>query len=338
MEAMVLREFGSEFVQERRPIPEPGSGEVRVRVIGVGAGLTLEHARTGRMGGETPRVLGHELSGTVDALGPGVTGWTLRAPVTASFYLLCGRCEWCASGREMLCSDFGGFVGTAIDGAFAEYVVLPAHNLVAIPDGVHVAHAGVVADAVATAYHAVTKRIRLVAGQTVAVIGAGGGLGVHVLQMVRAFGGSAVAVERDGDKAAELERRGLAETVLHASDGNWAAGARVDAVVDTVGSSETLAAAIEALGRAGTFVALGYDPAARLEVDPFRLIAEEVVVTGTRYATRAEIARSLELVRQGRVELVVGATFPLAQLNDAFAAIAQNGVLGRIVIDIAEEG
>lgn len=173
---------------------------------------------SGGWGGETPRVMGHEFSGTIDSVGPGVTDWPEGAAVTASFYLLCGHCRWCASGRETLCTQSGGFVGTASDGEFAEYVVVPAHNLVAIPDGVQVANAGVVADAIATPYHAITRRIRLVAGQRVAVIGAGGGLGVHLLQMVRAFGGVAIAVERDEVKAAEIERRGLAEAVVSASD------------------------------------------------------------------------------------------------------------------------
>ena len=340
MQAMVLREFGSDFVEESRPVPVPGVGEARVRVIGVGAGLTLEHARLARMGGTTPRIMGHEFSGTVDAVGAGVVGWPTGTAVTATFYLLCGSCLWCASGRETLCTSFGGFIGTATDGAFAEYVVVPAHNLVAIPAGVELAHAGVVADAIATPYHAITKRIGLTAGQRVAVVGAGGGLGTHVLALVRAFGGVAIAVEQDAAKADELERRGLADNVVRTTGEDWAAAVRevagggVDAVVDTVGSTATLTESIDAVGRAGILVALGFDPASSLTIDPFRLVSEEITVTGTRYATRAEIAQTLELVRQGRVTPLIGATFPLAELNEAFVAIGRNAVLGRVVIEV----
>lgn len=330
MQAMVLHDFGGPLVPETRPIPEPGVGEVRVKVIGVGAGLTLEHARLGRMGGETPRVMGHEFSGRVDTVGPGVTGWAPGEAVTATFYLLCGSCEWCASGRETLCTGLRGFIGTATDGAFADYVVVPAHNLVAIPEGVELAHAGVVADAIATPYHAIRRRIRLVPGQRVAVIGGGGGLGVHVVQMVRAFGGVAVAIEIDEAKAREIERRGLADIVVQ----SIADAGAVDAVVDTVGSTATLNDGVRAIGRAGTFVALGFDPQATLTIEPLRLISEEVMVTGTRYATRAEIAQTLELVRQGRIEPVIGRTFPLAELNEAFAAISKNEVFGRVVIEV----
>ncbi len=342
MDAMVLAEFGGELTIESRPVPSPGVGEVLVEVVAVGAGLTLEHARLGRLGGTTPRVLGHELGGRIAAVGPGVDDWPEGTRVTATFYLLCGHCTWCASGRETLCTEFRGFLGSTCDGAFAEFVVVPAHNLVRVPDGVTLAAAGIVADAVATPYHAVSKRLGLKPGQRVAVIGAGGGLGVHTLQMVRAFGGHAIAVESNSAKAHEILRLALADTVVAGDRPDWAdearerAGGEIYAVVDTVGSSETLAAGAQAVGRAGILVALGYQPNATLALDPFRLIGEEVTVTGTRYASRAEIAETLELVRQARIHPVIGATFPLRELNAAFEAIRDNAVLGRIVIEVAD--
>jgi propanol-preferring alcohol dehydrogenase len=325
MYAQVLHEFGGSFVAELRDVPEPRAGEVLIEVEAVGAGLTLEHVRQGRLGGSTPRILGHEYSGTVAALGEGVDGLEEGEPVTGTFYLICGRCQWCASGRETLCERMGGYIGAAVDGAFAEYAVVPARNLVPIPEGVPLRTAGVAADAIATPYHLVVERIRLNAGQRVVVVGAGGGLGVHALQMVRAFGGLAVAVERDPGKAVEIEKRGLADAIVLA-EGAWAAqarlaaGGRIAAVIDTVAAQDTLEQGLEALDRAGMLVVLGYRHGAALTVDPGRLLLEELVVTGTRYATRAEIARTLELVRLERVEPIIGGTYPLAALNDAFRA------------------
>jgi D-arabinose 1-dehydrogenase-like Zn-dependent alcohol dehydrogenase len=339
MEAMVLPEFGGALVRETRSVPRPGIGEVLIAVEAIGAGLTLEHARLGRLGGSAPRVLGHELGGTIAELGPGVRGWAPGARVTASFYLVCGSCTWCASGRETLCTGFRGFVGASCDGAFAEYLTLPAENLVAVPDGVSLAAAGIVADAIATPYHAVSTRLGAIGGRAVVVIGAGGGVGVHALQVVRAFGGMAIAVEHDPAKAEQIAGRGLADAVVDPAtvwwedDARHAAGGEVHAVIDTVGSSDTLAAAARAVGRAGTVVALGFQPGATLSVDPFRLIGEEVTITGTRYATRAEIAETLELVRRGRIEPVIGATFALRDLNAAFEAIRRNEVFGRIVVE-----
>jgi propanol-preferring alcohol dehydrogenase len=344
MRAMVLDEFGGEFRLEQRAVPTPGHGAVLVKVLAVGAGVTNELARDGTLGGSVPRVHGHELSGRIVATGPGVEGWELGDAVTTSFYLLCGRCEWCASGRETLCENFGGFIGIAVDGAFADYVVLPSTNLVRIPDGVELRDAGIIGDAVATPYHVVTQRLGLRAGQRVAVVGAGGGLGVHVLQMIRAFGGVAIAVERDRTKASELERRGLADVVVVPDDGSWAGSVRevaddaVAGVVDTVATGETLEEGFDALGRAGTLVALGHVPGSVLRVDPERLLMDELVVAGTRYATRAEIAQTMELVRLGRVEPIVGATLPLEQLNEALALAHDEEVFGRIVLEVSPDG
>lgn len=343
MRAMVLDEFGGRFRAERRAVPTPGHGEVLVRVLAVGAGITNELARHGVLGGSVPRVHGHELSGRVVSVGSGVTGWELGDPVVTSFYLLCGRCEWCACGRESLCANFGGFIGIAIDGAFADYVVLPSTNLVRIPPGVGLRDAGIVGDAIATPYHVVTERLRMRAGQRVAVLGGGGGLGAHMLQMIRAFGGVAIAVERDRAKADELERLGLADVVVVPEGTSWAgevraaAGGALAGVVDTVATGATLEEGFDALGRAGTLVTLGHVPGARMRVDPERLLMEELVVTGTRYATRAEIARTMELVRLGRVRPIVGATFGLERLEEALAEARAQRVFGRVIIEVAAD-
>lgn len=343
MRAMVLDEFGGDFRLEERAVPRPAHGQVLVRVLAVGAGVTNELARNGVLGGPVPRVHGHEMSATVVALGPGVDGWAPGDHVTASFYLLCGRCEWCASGRETLCENFGGFIGIAVDGAFADYAVLPAANLIRIPAGIGLLGAGIVGDAIATPYHAVTERLHLRAGQRVAVVGAGGGLGVHVLQMIRAFGGIAIGIERDRGKAAEVERRGLADRMVVAEDPAWAsqlreaAGGPLAGVIDTVGAGATLEQGFAALGRAGTLVVLGHVPGARLPVDPEQLLLEELVVAGTRYATRAEIARTMELVRLGRVEPVVGAALPLEELGKALDLARGEEVFGRIVLQVTDE-
>ncbi|TMD26600.1 MAG: NADPH:quinone oxidoreductase, partial [Chloroflexi bacterium] len=197
MHAMVLEQFGGRLTATVMTVPEPGPGEVLVRVVACGAGLTLESVRLGHLGGSTPRIMGHEFSGTVAATGAGVDGWHKGDPVTGSFYLFCGNCVMCASGRETLCINNKGNIGAKIDGAFAEYVVVPACNLVSIPEGVALREAGVIADAVATSYHIARERARIVPGQRVAVIGAGGGVGIHMLQVAKAFGAFVIAVERD---------------------------------------------------------------------------------------------------------------------------------------------
>jgi propanol-preferring alcohol dehydrogenase len=339
MLAAVLKEFGGDITVRQVPEPTPGIGQVLVAVEACGVGLTLERARTGGLGGSMPRIVGHELGGTVAAVGPGVTGWRPGDRVTASFYLTCGHCEMCVGGRETLCTNWRGYLGLHIDGALAEAVVLPAANLVRVPDGVGLDDAAIAADAIATPYHVFAERAPLRPGQTVAVIGAGGGVGVHMAGMARAFGARVVAVERDTAKEKRLSDCGFDVVWNPGEDADWAegligaAGGKVDVCVDTVGSPATLANGVKIVGRGGTFVVVGFLPGASMTLDPTGLIIDEVVVTGSRYATRAEIARTLDLVGQGRVDAVIGARFPLADAALAYRAMQHNEVFGRIVVD-----
>lgn len=344
MKAMVLDEFGNDFVLTDIPKPQAGPGEVVVRIVACGVGLTLEHARNGLLGGSTPRVLGHELAGVVDAIGPGVEHWEVGARVTSSFYLFCGQCYRCAEGRESLCVNNKGYYGIASDGAFAEFAVLPARNLVSVPDSVPLESAGITADALATPYHVADKRAKIKPGENVAVIGAGGGIGVHMLQMIRAFGGRAIAVERDPDKLAELRRRNMADAYVDAGDNDWVsslraeAGDRLNVCIDIVANEGTLNGAIDALGFGGRLVVVGFDVKADLRASSSRVLQEELEILGSRYASRAEIAACLELAAQGKITPLVGARFPLSKLNEAFEAIRENTVFGRILIQIGDEG
>lgn len=168
MRAAVLDTFGADVHIAEVDEPKPDVGEVRIDVAACGVGLTLERARTGALGGTAPRVVGHELAGTVAEIGAGVNRWQVGDRVTASFYLTCGSCPWCASGRETLCENFGGFVGIHVDGGLADSVVLPERNLVGIPDAVGFDEAAIAADAIATPYHAFVARAPISPGHTVA--------------------------------------------------------------------------------------------------------------------------------------------------------------------------
>src|ERR671919_176219 len=307
MKAAVLDEFGGRLRLETRPVPRPGPGEALIRVVSCGTGLTIEWARIGRLGGSVPRVLGHEYTGTVAEVGPGVDGWREGDVVTGSFYLFCGHCHMCSGGRETLCLNFGGYIGIHVDGAFADYVVVPARNLVPVPDGVPVREAGIIADAVA-----------------------------------KAFGGTVAAVDRDAEKLTRLRALDF-DAVVDASSETWPTdlvevlGSPPGVVIDMVGSAETLAGAWASLGVGGRFVSVAATPGVTMPVEPLQLVMKEVVVTGTRYASRADIAASLELVRTGAVTCVVGARYPLDRVHEAMDAIAANEIFGRVLIDVAEE-
>ncbi|HZI38675.1 MAG TPA: alcohol dehydrogenase catalytic domain-containing protein, partial [Acidimicrobiia bacterium] len=287
MRAAVLKEFGGDVSVREVPDPAPGLGQVLVAVEACGVGLTLERARTGALGGSAPRIVGHELGGTIAAVGPGVADWKPGDRVTASFYLTCGHCEMCVGGRETLCSNWRGYLGLHIDGALAEAMVLPATNLVRVPDGVGLDEAAIAADAIATPYHVFAERAPVRPGQTVAVIGAGGGVGVHMAGMARAFGARVVAVERDTAKEKRLTECDFDVVWNPGDDPDWAddlagaLGGKVDVCVDTVASTGTLANGARLVGRAGTFVIVGFQPGQTLALDPAPLLLDEIVVTGS---------------------------------------------------------
>lgn len=339
MRAAVLDTFGGDVTIREVPEPEPKAGEVLVAVEACGLGLTLERARSGALGGSTPRIVGHEMGGTVATIGPGVDAWQPGDRVTTSFYLTCGLCPMCAGGRETLCGAWAGYVGTHVDGALAEYVVLPARNLVQVPAGVGLDEAAIAADAIATPYHVFTARAPIRPGQTVAVIGAGGGVGVHMAAMAHAFGARVVTIERDAAKESRLHHCGFDMVWNPGDDARWAdrllqeLDEKVDVCVDMVASTSTLANGLRLVGRAGALVIVGFQHGATLEFDPASLLLDEIVVTGSRYATRAEIARTLELVAQHRVQPVIGARYPLEDTPEAYRAMQANEVFGRIVVE-----
>src|SRR5262245_40192564 len=178
MKAMLLRGPNVPFELIDRPDPVAGPSEAVARVLACGSGLTIQHAKAGRRRIPFPRIIGHEIAGQVVEIGPGVTGLFGVDGVTAYFYLNCGHCRWCLANLEPLCTSGGGNVGFNCDGGYAEYIKLPAHIFIKLPEALdykrHPAEIGVITDALATPYK-VLRRAHIKAGETVAVIGAGGG-------------------------------------------------------------------------------------------------------------------------------------------------------------------
>ena len=213
MKAMVLYDREKPFRLEERPDPRAGPGEAVMKVRAAGVGLTLINMRLGRMGGSLPRVMGHELAGEIVETGEGVTALSAGDRCAVYFYLTCGRCRWCRGGRETLCENFAGYVGGARDGGFAEYVCLPAENFLPIPEGLSDEAAAVAADAVNTNWHCMRERARVGPNDTVLLIGAGGGVGIHGVQVARLFGARVIAADVSDEKLDLARRWGAEETI-----------------------------------------------------------------------------------------------------------------------------
>jgi D-arabinose 1-dehydrogenase-like Zn-dependent alcohol dehydrogenase len=339
MKAMVMREWNEPYVSEERPIPKVEPQDVLIKVKACGIGYTLTNLRSGRLGGSLPRVIGHEIGGVVEDIGSMVTTCKPGDRVCVSFYLTCGHCKWCVVGRETLCKNFGGYVGAVIDGGFAEYAKIPERNVLPIPEGVGFAEAGVTTDAVATNWHVFKERTKTKPNDVVLVVGAGGGVGIHAVQVAKVFGAHVIGVDVTDEKL-EFARQYGADEVINAREKRMAQevmritlGEGVDAVVDMVSTKETIEQGIQSMGTGGTLVLVGVPQGVKsLDFEPWRLLLDELNLTGCRCATRQEIQESLDLVRRGMVKPAVINPFPLEDANRVQQLIDEMALKGRTVL------
>src|SRR5574337_523887 len=180
---------------EEVPTPAPKAGEILVKVAGCGVCHTdlhfIDHGVPTFK--EPPLVLGHEASGTVAIVGTGVKGWKEGDRVLLPAVFGCGQCRMCRMGRENVCENMV-FFGSTVDGAYAEYVLSPAHAAIALPAEIPLVEGAIIADATTTPFHAVVNRGQVKPGDAVVVFGCGG-IGLNCVQIAAAVGGHVIAVD-----------------------------------------------------------------------------------------------------------------------------------------------
>jgi propanol-preferring alcohol dehydrogenase len=343
MKAMVLRGPNTPFELVQVPDPVAGPGEAVARVITCGSGLTIQHAKAGRRPINFPRIIGHEITGEIVDVGAGASGLKIGDGVTSYFYLNCGHCRCCISQLEPLCERSGGNVGLECDGGYAEYIKLPAHIFIKYPEGLdykrHPAEMGVITDALATPYK-VLRRTQIKAGETVMVIGAGGGVGIHQVMMAKWAKARVIAVDVAAGKFDACRKAG-ADEVLNPRDGdvvealcNLTHGKGVDVAVDYVCTTATLEADVKALGRRGRLVILG-GAAQPFQVPARDMLTKEQSIFGSRYVTRAEILEACDLVARGEVWPLVTVVRPLQEAEAVHDLVERGQVTGRAVLRVA---
>jgi propanol-preferring alcohol dehydrogenase len=333
MRAAVLPDFKAPLEIQDVPVTDPGTGEVLVRVAGAGLCRSDLHLLDGEIAGLPPHlpwILGHEVTGYVEALGSGVTGLRHGLPVAVFGGWGCGRCRACVRGEEQLCTQPES-MGIHRAGGFAEFVVVPsARHLVPLGDLDPVSSAPLT-DAALSSYRAVRKGLsRLVPGSTAVVIGAGG-LGQYAIQLLRHLTPArVVAIEpmrQHHDVALELG----ADRVLRPDDEESLRQLRfgVDVVLDVVGSDSTLATASQLAGRGGLIVVVGMAGGTL----PVRFFSptSEVVVTTSHWGTRPELTEVVALAAAGRLTSRTHEV-DLAGVNSAISDLRTGDVAGRVVL------
>jgi L-iditol 2-dehydrogenase len=291
------------------PTPEIGDGDVLVRVRACGVCGSDVHGYDGSSGRRIPPlVMGHEASGVVERVGAGVRHFSPADRVTFDSTVSCGRCEYCRRGAVNLC-DQRMVLGVSCadyrrDGAFAEYVSVPARILYRLPEGMAFEHAAVI-EALSVAVHAV-KRRQPAPADTVVVVGCGM-IGLLVVQVLRATGCERiVAVDVDEGRREMAARFGAAQTLdgrgdVPAAVKAYTDGRGADVAIEAVGRTETVIAAIRAVRKGGTVTLIG-NLAARVELPLQEVVTREIALLGS-CASSGEYPACIDLIASGRVDV-----------------------------------
>jgi alcohol dehydrogenase, propanol-preferring len=346
MRAVRLPDWKSDLQIVDVPEPEPGPGEVVIKVGGAGlchSDLHLLHDfEPGMLPWPVPFTLGHENAGWVHAVGEGVSGLATGTPVAVFGGWGCGRCRRCASGFETYCEDPanapmpGGGGGLGLDGGLAEFMRIPdARLLLPLPDGLDPAAAAPLTDAGLTPYHAIRRSWpKLAPGSTALVIGVGG-LGHVGIQILKATTAARVIAVDVRPEALELaERCGADLTLLAGEDAaarvkDATGGHGAEVVLDFVGNEKTIALGATAVRVLGDLTIVGV--AGGTFPWNFFAIPYEVSMQTTYWGSRFELAEVLDLGARGLVTPSI-TTFSLDEAPQAYRRLAEGRIEGRAVV------
>lgn len=313
MKAAVIEKPGTISVRDV-PAPRPGPGQVAVRVGACGICGTDLHIADGEFPPSPyPLVPGHEFAGTVSDVGDDVsTGIAVGDRVAVDPSLFCGHCRQCRRGRGNLCENWGA-IGDTVDGAFAEYVVVPAATCYELPGHLSFAQ-GALVEPVSCAVHGV-RRLGVDAGERILVIGAGT-MGLIMTQLLVAGGARVSVVDRAEAKLPLAEQLGATEVATAVDDLPRLA---FDAAADVTGAPPAIEDAFRALDRGGRLQIFGVAADdARISLSPFRIYNDEITVVGSM-AVLHSYGDALELVAAGlvRTEPLISHTFALDEFEHA---------------------
>jgi NADPH2:quinone reductase len=288
------------------PKAEPRCVVVRVGACGI-CGTDLHIADGHFPPTPYPIVPGHEFAGEIVEVGPEVDGWSVGDRVAVDPSLFCGHCDPCRAGRGNLCANWGA-TGDTVDGAFAEYVSVPAANCHRMPDDM-TWQQGALVEPLSCAVHGV-RRIGVEAGEDFLVVGAGT-MGLLVQQLLQSGGATVAVVDRDASRLGRAEALGAVATATDVRE----LDTRFDAAVDATGAVPAIEAAFDSLRRGGRLLVFGVAPAeARIALSPFRIYNDEITVVGSM-AVLNSYGRALDLLANGSVvsEPLLTHTLPLSE-------------------------
>jgi NADPH:quinone reductase-like Zn-dependent oxidoreductase len=340
MRAVVFREFGGSDVLQLEELEEqaPAAGEVKLDVTACALNHLDVDVREGisRFPVDFPHVLGLEVVGRIAAVGEGVEGWEVGDRVIPYLMDNCGRCRYCVTGRESLCTS-AGFISFSHSGGFAEQLVCSASQLLRVPDELTDGQAAALQIAFATAWHMLFTRGRLQAGETVLINSVGSGIGSAAVQLAHLAGARVIGSASSHDKLARASELGMDVGINHAEQD---VAEEVMRITDDVGvdlvyehcGGDLFQAGLDSLTKDGRMVICGGHTG---EVVPFDIIpffrAQKSII-GSFVYTRHEVEKVIDLARRGAIAPVVHSEFSLEQAKDAMDLMESRAFFGKIVL------
>jgi NADPH:quinone reductase-like Zn-dependent oxidoreductase len=323
------------------PDPEPGPGDVLVHVKAAALNRADLWVREGWPGLKLalPHIPGADGAGVIAGLGPGVTELSLGQRVVIDGNLGCGVCEFCLAGQDNLCRDWH-LLGETVPGTYAESVVVPARNVLPLPDGFDEHAAAAAALVFLTAWHSLISRGRLQAGETVLVVGASGGVNTAAIQVARLAGARVLVVGSSESKLQLAQSLGAEVVIDRSRDENWskaafeATGRRgADVVFDNVGAG-TFPLSLRAARKGGRVLTVGNTGGAKFEVDNRFIFGKHLSILGSTMGTLRDFATVMGLVFEGKLRPVLDRTYPLSQASAAQEILAAGQQMGKITLAI----
>ncbi len=335
MRAVAITQYGTQLELIEVPVPEPRPDEVLIQVKASGLCSTDLHLLNGRQPlGNLPRILGHETAGIVVALGSDVRNWQVGDRVVVAIDVVCGECVHCRSGHTQRCQRKSR-IGFESNGGHAEYVAVPAANLVLLPNNIDFKEASILPDALACMYHCLITQGKLRINNRLVILGIGG-LGIHGVQIARLAGADVVATSRRSHRLEAAREFGAIpvnpnETDLAKVIDDFTGGVGADVVADCIGTIASIQEGLSLLRPGGKLLVIAYiDEEFRVPSIPLFSLEKEII--GCRGSTKQELVEIVNLVAQEKLKSVIGAEYPLARIHQAVALLEAGDVLGRIVL------
>ncbi|MDI7267364.1 MAG: zinc-binding dehydrogenase [Myxococcota bacterium] len=340
MKAVVLHEHGGPEVlrYEDVPDPEPGPGEVIVRVKAVALNRLDLWVRKGlpHLRLKYPHILGADIAGVVETLGPGADGVEAGAPVLVQPAVSCGRCRMCLSGADNLCRDYA-ILGENIGGGYAEKIAVRVANLLPYPEGMPFERAACIPLTFMTAWQMIVRKAEVRPGEWVLVHAAGSGVGSAAVQIAKLHGATVIATVGSAGKIAAAKDLG-ADHVIDYGATDFAREVRaltgkrgVDVAIEHVGPA-TIAGSLKSLTWGGRLVICGSTGGPTAEINLVEVFFRQLRILGSTMGGKADLFAVIDHVRAGRLRPVLDSALPLQRAREAHERLESRSQFGKVVL------